>query len=75
MPENREHHTVKIKDITGFHDHSLVTVGKKLKSISVDVIEKLKTHFEDFNNSAFCSMKWLDPQFWLPSMDYGRNCP
>ena len=72
-PENREYHTVKIEDITGFHDHSLATIGKKLKSIAVDVIDKLKTRFEDFNNSVFCSMKWLDPQFWLPSVDYGRD--
>ena len=72
-PENREYHTVKIEDITGFHDHSLATIGKKLKSIAVDVIDKLKTRFEDFNNSGFCSMKWLDAQFWLPSVDYGRD--
>lgn len=46
------------------------------------MIDKLKTRFEDLKNSVFCCIKWLDPQFWLPSVDYVRdqhltlqNCP
>ena len=45
------------EDITGFHDHSLASIGV----------------FEVFNNSVFCSMEWLDPHFRFSSVDYGRH--
>lgn len=72
-PQNKEYHIVKIENITGFHDQSLESVEKKLKLIDVDLIYVLNTRFADFNNCVFCSMNWLNPQFWVPSLDYGKD--
>ena len=72
-PQNREYHTVKIDKMIGWHGQCIENFGEKLRAVASDLIEVLNERFADFRNLVFCSMKWLDPQFWLPSLDFGND--